>query len=59
LHAKNKKLVSACYLRLMIRQEMAMASVSELLQVLNKNKNTKLYTLIKKTLYEPIVEKYS
>jgi len=44
---------------LMIRQEMAMTSINEILQVVNKNNNTKLYTLIKKTAYEPIVEKYS
>jgi hypothetical protein len=44
---------------LIIRQEMAMATTNELLEVLIKNNNTKLYTLIKKTVYEPIVEKYS
>jgi hypothetical protein len=44
---------------LIIRQEMAMATTNELLEVLIKNNNTKLYNLIKKTVYEPIVEKYS
>lgn len=41
---------------LIIRQALAMESLTEILQVLSKNNYTKLYAVIKRTVYEPIAE---
>ena len=41
---------------LMIRQGVAIESLTEMLQVLSKNNYTKLHAVIKRTIYEPIAQ---